>query len=149
MLLLFREFVRFSGVDPDNAKAYLNNGFALHMELLDLDTILLEKLTGLQGKKFFVFHPAFGYLAKDHDLVQVAVETGGASPGPKHIKKLIEDAKAAGVKVIFVQKQFPSRAAETIAERIGGSVVPLDPLAKNYLQNMKLIATELERSMGK
>jgi zinc transport system substrate-binding protein len=33
----------------------------------------------LQGREFYVFHPAFGYFAQDYGLKQVAVETGASS----------------------------------------------------------------------
>ena len=114
-----------------------------------MDKELGKYLAPYRGSKFFVFHSAFGYLAKDYGLEQVAVETGGGSPGPKHIKNLIDSAKAEEVKVIFVQKTFPKIAAEKIAEKIGGAVVALDPLCGDYIENMKLIAKELDAAMAK
>jgi len=77
----------------------------------------------------------------------VAVETGGKSPGPRHLTELIARARADGVKVIFVQPQFSERAAGVIAEQIGGVVVPLDPLAKDYISNLERIGDEIRKAL--
>jgi len=134
-------------IDPDGADAYRENLRVLQAELKALDTELAAALAPLKGRTFYVFHPAFGYLARDYGLTQEAVETGGKSPGPKHIQDLIDRAKADGVKVIFVQPQFSRRAATAIAQQIGGAVVPLDPLSRDYVSNLRLIAVELNKAL--
>ena len=95
-----------------------------------------------------MFHPAFGHFAKAYGLKQEAVESQGKSPGPKHITELIARAKAAGAKVIFVQPQFSQRSAEIIAKRIGGRVVPLDPLSGDYINNLEHIAEEFQKALA-
>ena len=63
----------------------------------------------LKGKEVFVFHPAFGYLLDEYGLKQVPIETMGKSPGPRHLALLVHEARQRGVKVIFVQPQFPPK----------------------------------------
>jgi zinc transport system substrate-binding protein len=53
---------------------------------------------------------------------------------------LIERAKKEGARVIFVQPQFSDKSARTIAKAIGGAVIPVDPLARDYLANLREIA---------
>ena len=60
---------------------------------------------------------------------------------------LIDQAKADGVKVIFVQKQFPADSANAMADAIEGSVVPLDPLAEDSIANLRLIADSIAEAL--
>ena len=61
--------------------------------------------------------------------------------------KLIDKAKKDRVKVMFVQPQFSARSAEAVAKAIGGVVVPIDPLARDYLANLDKIAAAVERGL--
>jgi len=61
---------------------------------------------------------------------------------------LIDQAKRLNIKVIFVSPQFDRKKAETIAESIHGRIVFLNPLAKDYVDNLKAAALELARSMN-
>lgn len=134
-------------IDAAGAEQYRENLRTLQADLAALDAELAAALAPLKGRTFYVFHPAFGYFARDYGLRQEAVEAGGKSPGQKYIGELIDRAKADGVKVIFVQPQFSRRAATAIAEEIGGAVVPLDPLARDYVANLRLIAEELNKAL--
>ena len=68
-------------------------------------------------------------------------------PGPRHLAKLIAEAKRQNVKVIFVEPQFDEKSARAMAEAIGGAVVPLDPLGENYMKNMEKIAESIAKSL--
>ena len=135
-------------VDAAHQAFFRGSLHALQADLDRLDSELAQVLSPLKGRSFYVFHPAFGYLADAYGLKQKAVETGGKDPGPRHIAALIEQAKADGVKVIFVQPQFPRRAAETIADQIGGVVVPMDPLARDYLGNLRQMAEKIRKALS-
>lgn len=137
----------FCLLDPGRAAEYRANLRALAADLEAVDAKLTKTLAPLRGRTFFVFHAAFAYFARDYGLRQQAVETGGKSPGPRQIEELIDRAKANGVKVIFVQPQFSDRAARAVAEQIGGAVVPLDPLARDYIKNLERIAAELAAAL--
>jgi len=130
---------------PEHAEAFGRNAAKLSMELDALDARIAKSLAELKGRTFFVFHPAFGYFAASYGMHQEAVETGGKSPSLKDINRLIAQAKADKVRVIFVQPQFSTQAARTIAAEIGGVVVPIDPLASDYITNMEAL-TERVRS---
>ncbi|MDH3890030.1 MAG: zinc ABC transporter substrate-binding protein [candidate division Zixibacteria bacterium] len=121
---------------------------ALLNDLDSLDAAIRRKLEPAKGKSFFVFHPAYGHFAQAYGLTQVAVEVDGKEPGPAQLTRLIDQARAAGVKAVIVQRQFTRRSAETIAEAIGGEVIELDPLSGDYLANMMDIAAKLSRILG-
>ncbi len=92
-----------------------------------------------------VFHPAWGYFARDHGLDQIPIEIGGKEPGARDLINLIEEAKNDGIKIIFVQKQFSEKSAEAIAAAIKGKIIQIDPLSKDYLNNMKIVAETFRR----
>jgi zinc transport system substrate-binding protein len=133
---------------PTKAVMFRQNAAALKNELAALDRELAEVLRPLKGRTFFVFHPAFGYFASEYGLKQQAVEVGGKTPSLKATVDLIAKAKADKVKVIFVQPQFSSEAAHTIAREIGGAVVPMDDLAEDYLANMRSMAASIASALG-
>jgi zinc transport system substrate-binding protein len=138
-----------SRLDPGNRKYYSENCMRFRKELDLLDKKLKKILAPFKGRKIYVFHPAFGYFASAYGMEQVAVETGGSSPSPRHIAELIRMARRDRVRTIFVQPQFPSKSARTIADAIGGSVVPVDPLAEDYIGNMERLAGRMASSLEK
>lgn len=95
-----------------------------------------ERLKPRRNMIFYVYHPVFGYFARDYGLVQESVEIDGKSPGPKQLMGLIKRARREGVRVIFVQPQFNDKPARILAKRIGGRVVRLNPLAVDPLSVM-------------
>ena len=134
-------------IDPVHASEYEEN---LSRFISDLETINAKNakiLAPYKGKEFFVFHPAFGYFARAYGLEQVAVETGGREPSPKQLATLINRAKQERVKVIFVQPQFSSKSAQTIAKAIGGIVIPIDPMDKDYLKNLETISGKINEAL--
>ncbi|MDP6636176.1 MAG: zinc ABC transporter substrate-binding protein [Phycisphaerae bacterium] len=134
-------------LDPPHADDYRRNLRQLHEDLDDLDVRLAKILAPFKGRTFFVFHPAFGHLAEAYGLKQEAVEHEGKSPGPRRIGDLIDRAKSARARAIFVQPQFSHRAAAIIADKIGGEVVVLDPLSADYINNLEHIAEELQKAL--
>ena len=134
--------------DPKNAKVYEKNLCILNNRLDKLDRAITTKLTPFGGASFFVFHPAFGYFAHAYQMHQVAVETGGKSPTPRQLFKLIQKAKAEKVKVVFVQPQFDPKSCESVAAAIGGRVVPLDSLSEDVAENLKIMAEKIEQALS-
>jgi zinc transport system substrate-binding protein len=134
-------------VDPEN-EAYYSENKERYAQLLDsLDREMEESISGIQNRKFIVYHPAWGYLAKDYNLEQIAIEEAGKEPTARNLAVLIEEAKKENIKVIFASPQFTEKSAEAVSKEIGGRVVLIDPLAKNYLENMEKVAEALAEGM--
>jgi zinc transport system substrate-binding protein len=136
-------------LDSVNATEYKENLKAFKADLDEVDAKITQALEPLKGRKFYVFHPSYGYFGDAYGLTQVAVEVEGKEPGARWLAALIDQAKKDSVKVIFVQPQFSDKSAETVAEAIGGVVVPIDPLARDYLKNLKDIAEKIARGLAK
>lgn len=93
------------------------------------------------------FHPAWGYFARDYSLKQVPIEIEGKEPTARTLAYIIEQAKEEGIRVVFVQKQFSKKSAAAVARAIHGRVIPINPLARDYLNNMRKIANALAEVM--
>jgi zinc transport system substrate-binding protein len=137
-----------ASIDPANRSVYDKNYRDFIMELVDLD----EELGGIfagkkEATKFIVFHPAWGYFAQAYGLKQVPIEIEGKEPKPAEIKDLIEYARERNIKVIFVEPQFSSQSAEIIAKAVGGQIAFVDPLAANWADNLREVATKFRAAL--
>ncbi|MDH3349285.1 MAG: zinc ABC transporter substrate-binding protein [Desulfobulbaceae bacterium] len=136
-----------SEFDPSNSTFYETNYKVFVEQLNKLDRQLRQTMAPLVGRTIYVFHPAYGYFCHAYGLKQKSVTINGKEPGAKHLVSLIKSARSEGVKVIFVQPQFSRKAARSIARAIDGVVVALDPLAKDYLENMESMAVRIRHSL--
>jgi zinc transport system substrate-binding protein len=138
-----KAFVR---IDPEHARDYERNLAALLNDIQTVDDEIKSLLGPLRGQAFLVYHPAFGYFADAYGLKQAAVEEEGKSPTPRRLQALIEQARAAKIRVVFVQPQFDPHGAETIAQAIGAKVAVIDDLAKDVLANLLEIAGKIQQA---
>lgn len=129
--------------DPENEEFYLKNSEGYITELRELDDKIKEKLEDHEDEKFLIYHPSFGYFAHRYNLTQVPIQKEGKEPGTKGLQVIIGQAKEDNISVIFVSPQFDKNNAETIAEEIDGEVLVLNPLAEDYLTNMREVAHKL------
>ncbi len=131
-------------IDPANKDFYQQNFEKLRDQLITLDKEISEKLAPYKGRKFFVYHPAFGYFADAYGLKQRAIELNGREATPVQLAQITREAKAENISTIFVQEQFNPGSAQALARQIGGCAAPLDPLAADICGNFKKIAQSLE-----
>jgi zinc transport system substrate-binding protein len=135
-------------LDPAGKATYEKNLADFLKDLDALDAHLVEALAPVKGKTFMVFHPAWGYFADAYGLEQEPIEIEGKDPSGRQIARVIEMAKAKGVRVIFVQPQFSKKSAKRIAAAIDGAVVPIDPLARDYVGNLERVAAAVLLAIG-
>lgn len=133
-------------VKPELANSLKENLEKIKEETTKLDKEISEILLPFKGKIMLVFHPAFGYFAKRYGMIQKAVEVEGKEPAPRQLAELIRICHAEGIKIIFVQKQFPVATANTISRSIGGRVIAIDSLSEDYVNNLKNIANAIADS---
>lgn len=126
--------------DPQNKDYYTKNRDEYLKELDDLDKNITQTMSGKNNTKIMVYHPAWAYFCKDYNLQQVAIEQAGKEPTPQNIAFLVDTARNESIKVIFVSPEFSTSNAQVIANEIGGKVVVVDPLSRDYLENMKNVA---------
>ena len=135
-------------VDPSNSRTYQSNEEAFLKEIDKLDKDLAEIFKDKKGLKFMVYHPAWGYFARAYGLEQVPVEIEGKEPKPEQLKTLITRSKKDGIKVIFVQPQFSTKSAETLAKAIGGEVIFADNLREDWEKNLRVQAEKFKQALA-
>jgi zinc transport system substrate-binding protein len=138
-----------AGLDPNRQAVYRQNLMAFQADLERLDSRIAAALAPVRGQEFFVFHPAYGYFAKRYGLTQVPIEVEGKEPSARQLAEVIERAKRQNVRVIFVQPQFSVQSAEAVAKAIGGAVVALDPLPRNYLAELDGLARKIQEGLAR
>lgn len=123
-------------IDTTHAGQYRQNLRAFVADLEDVNERIAGRLAPLKGRRLYVFHPAFGYFCDAYGLIEVAVQAEGKEPSARHLADLIEQAQSDEMKTIFVQPEFSSKSAQTLAESIGADVIELDHLSRDYLNNL-------------
>ncbi len=129
--------------DPANKEVYKSNLAAFKKEIESLDERLKKILRPCRGEAMMVFHPSWGYFAKDYGLKQIPIEIEGKEPKSRRLLHLMKEAKEEGVETLFVQPQFSKRTAEVIADAIGAKIVDADPLAYEWSDNLLKIAKKI------
>jgi zinc transport system substrate-binding protein len=136
-----------TAADPGRSKAYETNYRRFVNEIDALDSDLKTLFADKEGLPFMVFHPAWGYFAQAYGLKQVPIEIEGKDPKPAQLQVMIENARTQGIRVVFVQPQFSVKRAELVAREIGGQVAFADPLALDWLTNLRAVAGKFEAAL--
>lgn len=136
-----------SKIIPEKTSLFQENLKSFTRQIDVLNTDLHSTLKGKKGMRFMVFHPSWGYFANDYGLEQTAIEKMGKEPKPAQLRKLIEHARENDIKVVFVQPQFSTKSATVVAKEIGGEVIPVNPLAENWLTNMRVVADKFKQAL--
>lgn len=132
-------------LDLDNANAsdYTSNYNKLLTEINQTDSIIKSYLEKAPSKSFIIYHPALTYFAEEYRLTQYSIEHEGKNPSPSQLKELIDKAKKEDIKVVFIQREFDVKNAETVAQAIGAKAVSLNLLSYDWSQEMINIAKAL------
>ena len=139
----------FLHVDPGNRDQYMENYSAFVKETVDLD-IRIRDMFKDKGERagFMVYHPSWGYFARSYGLEQIPVEIEGKEPKGRQLQYLIELSRQERINAIFVQPQFSSKSANTIAKAIGCRVIIADPLAENWNENLLSVAQKFSKALS-
>lgn len=132
---------------PDQKDIFVKNTAGLILRLDELKRYASQIFEKVGTRTFLIFHPSWGYFARDFHLTQIAAEQGGKEPTPRQLNALIQQARQLGVKVIFASPQFSQKSARVIAAEIKGRVLLIDPLSKDYMENMRQVIEAFEMSM--
>ncbi len=134
-------------IDPANKLVYTAGYEAFIKKLEAIDAEFKSIFSGRKGTEFMVFHPAWGYFAKEYGLKQISIEIEGKKPKPAQLLALIEYASKRRIKVIFAQPQFSVKSAWAVAKAIDGQVVFADPLAANWEDNLRQLAAKFKTAL--
>jgi zinc transport system substrate-binding protein len=135
-------------LDPAHQTEYQVNLEHFLADINTLDQEIRQGLEPLKTRKFIVFHPAWGYFARDYGLTMVPIEVGGQEPSAVELAQLIAEAKRGNIRVVFAEPQFSQQAAQTIAKEIGGEVLLIDPLSPDWLDNLRQVSETFARVLS-
>lgn len=130
---------------PDKAGIFDSNLKKYERHLDSLNMVFTSATANAQVKSFAVWHPSLSYFARDYGLEQIAIGMDGKEMSAKSIREAIDHAQKENVKVFFLQKEYDSRQARTINDGIGSRLVEINPLEKEWEQQLELICDELSR----
>lgn len=144
--IMAKNILDFMGeIDKDNFVFYESNYQKLAKKMDDLVTNFKNTFDKCQSKNILVFHPSWGYFARDFGLKQVAIEAEGIEPSMSHIKDIVDFAKKEDVKFLFVQPQIDSRISNTLAKQLNIEIIKVNPLSYDYIEELVLIKNAFEK----
>jgi len=136
-----------TAADPDHKDNYAT-GYQLFIAELDaLDASIRQKLADTHARHFIVSHAAWGYFAAEYGLTQLALENNGKESGPRSLLELIKLARAEQIHTLFVVTQYRTPVVDSLARELDASIVELDPLAGDYLQNMVIVSDRIAEAL--
>jgi zinc transport system substrate-binding protein len=115
--------------DPEHARSYERNADEYIRRLQALADQMHDQLKPYAGRRIITFHEAFPYFASEFDLKIAAVieREPGSAPSAKELAATIDLINSSGIKVLFIEPQYPSAIAQTIARQTGAGIFVLDP----------------------
>ncbi|AZN40604.1 metal ABC transporter solute-binding protein, Zn/Mn family [Paenibacillus albus] len=120
----------FLKADPAHQDAYTANYDKLEQRLKDLDQEYTDALTKTARKDIVTSHQAFGYLARDYGLKQVAIMglSPDAEPKAQDLLRITKFVKDNGIQYIFFEELVSDELAKTLANEADVSTMVLNPL---------------------
>lgn len=123
--------------DPANRETYRRNLIAFLQEIDALDREIRQALSAKRGYAFMTYHPAWGYFADEYGLTQLAIEEEGKPVSAAHIRQMVDLARRKGIRSILIQKGFDTKSARAVAREIGGEVLEVDPLERDWFSGLR------------
>lgn len=134
-------------VFPEQKDDILHRGQELEEKMLALDEEFKVKIETFASKSFYIFHPAYTYLARDYGLEQISIEHEGNEPSAQWLHKLIDKGRELNIKTIFIQEEFDKRNAELLASELKIPTVQVNPLSEDWENEMRQTLIKLENAL--
>ncbi len=130
-------------IDPDGKHIYSKNYEELLAEIIQVDSIMTQRLAPVAGSMFAIYHPALSYLARDYGLHQLSLEQNSKEASAASLKQAVDIARKNKVNVIFIQQEFDAKQAETFARETGAKVISINPLSYHWSEELLSITHAL------
>ena len=136
-------------IDPQNQAKYQANLEGFIQEIKSLDQDIQQNFKNIKSRKFIVFHPEWGYFAKDYGLEMISIEVEGNEPSASELADLIKSAKTEKIKVIFAQPEFSTKSSQTIAKEIDGQVMTISAFSPDWSNNLRQVSKKMSEVLNK
>ena len=139
-----------AAVAPDHRLAFEAHAAEFRDRLTRLDADIRATLAPLPNKRYIAFHSAWRYFGLRYGLEEVAVIEAfpGKEPSAREIAAVVQKARAAQVRAILVEPQFPPRLAEQIAHDFGGGTALVDPIGGPQLPGRSQYIDVMRYNLG-
>lgn len=141
-----------SQADPANAARYESNVKAFSARLDALDAKIKQRVAGISGKQYFVFHEAFDYFEEAYGLKHAGVfaVSSEVQPGAQHVAAMRARLTEYGKTCVFSEPPLRPRLADTLSAGLPVKLAELDGLggytpatAQGYEQLLSKLADDL------
>jgi zinc transport system substrate-binding protein len=133
-------------LNPEKSDQYEVKYNDLVKSINDIDNKAIRLFEAYKDRKFMIFHPTLSYFARDYGLKEIAVENEGKEPTPSSLRELIDVGKANKIRVIFVQREYDTKNASSIAAETGAILETIDPLSEDWAKSVEQIIDEIYKS---
>lgn len=117
-------------IDSAHAKEYNQNRELFKQKLAALHTAYQTGLATCASREIITTHNAFGYLAKQYNLITFYILgfSPEEEPSPKRIAEVAQLAKDKQIRYIFFEGTVSEKLSQTIAQEIGAQTLVLNPI---------------------
>jgi zinc transport system substrate-binding protein len=147
-----------AAADPANATRYQAN-LKQFVERLDaLDLRIKQRVAGIAGKPYFVFHEAFDYFEAAYGLKHTGVFSVASEvqPGAQHVAAMRKRLQEVGKTCVFSEPPLRPRLAETLTAGLPVRLAELDALggsdrvdARGYERLLEKLGSDLSGCLEK
>lgn len=131
-------------IDPLRTTVYQENLKIFLAEINELDSKIKAIVNRPNAQKsFVVYHPAFGYLADEYNLEEIALESNGKSPKTKQMIALKKAIISKKIRVVYIQPEFSKKRILALANELNLGIKELDPLARDWANNILFIISQI------
>lgn len=132
--------------DPADKEYFQKNRDQYLQQLDQLDKNTTQLLKGKQNTTILIFHPAFGYYAKDYNLTIVGAMINDEEPSPQRIAMMVDIAKKNNIMIVYSEPQYDPKFMQSLASQINGQVLTVSDLDEHYIQNMNNVAMAFSKA---
>lgn len=144
-------------IDGANRTGYDRNAVALSARLDALDAELKQRLAGVRGQPFIVFHDAYHYFEQRYGLTAAGSITvhPESKPSARRLTQIHGRIAELGARCVFSEPQYNPGLVRTVIEGTRANTGVLDPIGADlpegpdaYFQMMGNLARSLVGCLG-
>jgi len=147
-------------VDASNASEYKKNLATFETQLTTAEKKWTAKLAPFKGDAILPYHESWDYFAQAFGFVipnppHTIEEKPGFVPSPRRIETVIQQGKAANVRLVITEPYYNVGIAQTVARGIGAPMVSLslydiglNPKETDYISMLDYIVGHVATALG-
>ncbi|OTN77979.1 hypothetical protein A5886_003080 [Enterococcus sp. 8G7_MSG3316] len=144
---------QLSNAYPEQKAQFTENAAGYIKQLEALDQAYSQAFEATTQRTFVTQHAAFGYLARQYDLVEASISgiSPDQEPTPSRLAELKTYVDANQVSVIYFEENASSKVAETLANETGVELAvlnPLESLTQEQMDNGETYITVMEDNLS-